>query len=57
MGKILFTDTNDVTIDGLPVLVADDDFLEYLQEEGYGSSIELDDLLHEWCVWESENTE
>jgi hypothetical protein len=39
----------------LPVLMADDDFIEYLQEEGYADTIELKDLYVEYCYWEKEN--
>jgi hypothetical protein len=44
----------DVGLD-LPVLVADDDFFEHLQEHGYTSQIDMDELLIEWDDWAKEN--
>jgi hypothetical protein len=41
----------------LPVLVADDDFIEHLYEMGYGETIELDELILEWNIWALENLE
>ena len=45
----------ELTYKGLPVVVADDDFLEYLQEEGYDDSIDLQDVFVEWHHWALEN--
>ena len=45
------------TINGLPILVADDDFFEYLEEEGYEKTIELDDLVIAYKEWAAENVE
>lgn len=44
-------------LNGLPIVVADDDFFEYLAEEGYGESIEYDDLIFMYQDWEAENVE
>jgi hypothetical protein len=46
-----------MVLNGLPVLVADDDFLEYLQEESLGPTVELDDLLNAWNEWAAANVE
>ena len=40
---------------GLPVLVADDDFIEYLEEQGYTKTIEVAELRFEWSDWAKEN--
>lgn len=48
---------NGITIDGLPVYVVDDDFIEHLMEMGYDESIEEEDLQKEWAVWVKENVE
>jgi hypothetical protein len=45
----------DFIIDGLPVYVADDDFLEYLAEEGYLGSITDEEIYIEWDTWVKEN--
>jgi hypothetical protein len=39
----------------LPVLVADDDFVEHLHEMGFVDTIEVGDLIFEWLDWEKEN--
>lgn len=44
-----------LTYNGLPVLVADEDFVEYLREQGYTSQIDLDELVIEWDDWAAEN--
>jgi len=41
----------------LPVLVADDDFLEHLRESGFYETIDIGDLIFEWVDWEKENVE
>lgn len=46
---------NGITIDGLPVYVVDDDFIEHLVEMGYDQSIEEADLKDEWDAWLKEN--
>lgn len=55
----LFTydSVNGVTYDGLPVLVADDDFIEHLHEHGFDTTIELDELWVEYEDWAAENVE
>ena len=40
--------------DGLPMLVADDDFIEHLHEQGY-STIDVEELYLEWDDWAAEN--
>lgn len=44
------------TIDGLPVLVADEDFIDYLHESGYDKEIELEELLVLLDEWIEEVT-
>jgi hypothetical protein len=44
----------DLTYNGLPVMVADDDFIEHLREQGF-DSIELDELYLEYEDWAAEN--
>lgn len=55
----LFADefTMNVTFDGLPIIVADDDFTEFLLEEGYGDNIEYDDFVILYEEWAAENVE
>jgi hypothetical protein len=48
---------NGVTYNGLPVLVADDDFIEHLHEHGFHSTIELDELVIEYEDWAKENVD
>ena len=48
---------NGLTIDGLPIYVADDDFIEHLAEMGYDGSIEVNDLELEWDTWVKENVD
>jgi len=38
----------------LPILPADDDFVEYLQDQEI-TTIELEDLLAEYADWEQDN--
>ncbi len=40
---------------GLPVLVADDDFIEHLHENGFDETIDVGDLILEWNDWVKEN--
>jgi hypothetical protein len=42
---------------GMPIVVADDDFTEFLAEEGYNESIELDDFYVLYQEWAAENVE
>ena len=44
-------------MENLPILVADDDFIEHLYEMGYAGTIELDELYLEWNDWAAENVE
>jgi hypothetical protein len=41
----------------LPILVADDDFIEHLHEVGFEGTIDINDLIFEWIDWESDNVE
>ena len=41
----------------LPVLVADDDFIEHLHESGFDDTIDINDLIFEWIDWEVDNVE
>jgi hypothetical protein len=43
-------------VDEMPVLVADDDFIEYLHELGYEDEIELEELLIALDDWIEEVT-
>jgi hypothetical protein len=43
-------------VDEMPVLVADDDFIEYLHELGYEDEIEFEDLLIALDDWIEEVT-
>jgi hypothetical protein len=38
----------------LPILPADDDFIEYLQDQEI-TTIELEDILDEYADWEQDN--
>jgi len=40
---------------GLPVMWADDDFLEFLQEESMGTEIEMVEAAELFKVWMAEN--
>lgn len=40
----------------LPMLVADEDFIEHLHEQGF-ESIELEELYIEYADWSKENVE
>lgn len=48
---------NGLLLDGLPVYVADDDFIEHLHEMGFEESIEEVELYEEWNSWSRENLE
>ena len=41
----------------LPVLVADDDFIEHLHENGHIESLEIDELIFEYIDWAKENVD
>ena len=45
------------TYNDLPVLVADEDLIEHLHENGYSESIEMDELVFEYLDWAKENVE
>lgn len=41
----------------LPIVVADDDFIEHLHEMSYYNTIDIGELNEEWNTWSSENCE
>lgn len=44
-----------ITYNGLPVLAADDDFIEHLHEHGFSETIDVAELNEEWNDWAKEN--
>lgn len=44
-----------VTYNNLPVLVADDDFIEQLHENSFDKFIDVCELYFEYTAWEREN--
>jgi len=44
-----------VTYSDLPVVVADEDFIEHLHENGFQESIDVAELNEEWSDWAKEN--
>ena len=42
---------------GMPIVAADDDLMEFLAEEGYDESIELDDFYVLYEEWAAEHVE
>ena len=44
-----------VTYKGLPVVVADDDFIEHLHENGFDKTIDVNELAFEYLDWAKEN--
>jgi hypothetical protein len=55
MGRTRMNYEKDVTYNELPVLVADDDFIEHLHELGFVDTIDIDELVFEWLDWSKEN--
>lgn len=47
----------ELTYNGLPVLVADDDFIEHLHENGFEDTIDVNDLAFEYLDWAKENVD
>jgi hypothetical protein len=41
----------------LPILVADDDFIEHLHEHSFSETIDIGDLALEWKDWAKDNVE
>ena len=39
----------------LPIMVADDDFLEFLQEESMGTDVDIDEAAELFGIWMAEN--
>jgi hypothetical protein len=56
--KFISRSLKDALVPGLelPVLVVDDDFIEYLHEQGY-NSIDVQELYVEYNDWAKENVE
>jgi len=56
--KFISRSLKDALVPGLdlPVLVADDDFVEHLHEQGY-DSIDVNELYVEYNDWSKENVE
>lgn len=57
--RLISRSLKDALIPGLlelPALVADDDFIEHLHEQGF-DSIELEELYVEYTDWSKENVE
>ena len=46
-GDLFFT----TTLDDVPVMVASDDFLEFLHDSGYSKEIEMEDLMMALDDW------
>lgn len=46
---------NGVNYKGLPVVVADDDFIEHLHENNFDETIDVAELNEEWNDWAKEN--
>jgi hypothetical protein len=57
MGRSVMNYVEGITHNGLPIIIADDDFVEHLLENGYEDSIEMDDLALEYLDWAKENVE
>ena len=54
MTKLMYPGMYDIGTD-LPVLVADDDFIEHLHEVGFSEMIDINDLIFEGIDWAKEN--
>ena len=48
-------DNSNYSYKGLPVVVADDDFIEHLHELSFVDTIDVNDLAFEWLDWSKEN--
>jgi hypothetical protein len=48
-------DKSNYSYKGLPVVVADDDFIEHLYENGFDETIDVAELNEEWNDWAKEN--
>jgi hypothetical protein len=40
---------------GLPIMVADDDFIEFLQEESLGEEVDITEAAELFGIWMAEN--
>jgi hypothetical protein len=52
---MLFFRPMTITYYGLPLIVADEDFLEYLWEEHDSGVIDENELIYAWDVWARDN--
>jgi hypothetical protein len=50
-------DNSNYSYKGLPVVVADDDFIEHLHELSFVDTIDVNDLAFEWLDWSKENVD
>jgi hypothetical protein len=57
MGWTRMNYEKNVTYNKLPVLVADDDFIEHLHELGFVDTIDVNDLAFERLDWSKENVD
>jgi hypothetical protein len=55
MGRTRMNHEENVTYNGLPVLMADDDFIEHLHELGFTGTIDVNELALAWLDWSKEN--
>lgn len=60
--EILKADSEEATAEyrfgyekGLPVMVADDDFLEFLEEESMGNEVDINEAAELFGIWMAEN--
>lgn len=53
---VVFFEGKDVGLD-LPLIVVDDDFIEYLEEESVEEFLEIDEFAIYWSTWLKECTE
>lgn len=54
--EILKADSEEATAEyKLPIMVADDDFLEFLEEESMGNEVNIDEAAELFGIWMAEN--
>jgi hypothetical protein len=54
MKDLLEVSDSALTLDGLPLIPIDDDFIEFLAEEGY-EDIDIEEFYVEWSIWAKKN--
>jgi hypothetical protein len=42
---------------GLPIIMADDDLIEHLHENGYEDTIDINEFVFEYLDWAKENVD